>query len=481
MNDLKLKRQVLSSLLWKVLENGGTQGIQFVIQIVLARLLLPEDYGIIVIVMFFISIANIFVQSGLNTAIIQKKDIDDEYLSSAFFLSLFFALIVYFVFYISAPYISLFYRMPELIKILRVLSLTLFFGAFNSIQNAIISKNLWFKKMFISSLSGVIISGSSGIILAYLNFGVWALVIQQITNQIIITIVLYSTLKWKPSLSFSIKKARVLLSYGWKLLLSGLIATIDRNIISLIVGKIYSADMLGYYNRGTQFPSFIVNNINGAIQAVMLPALSNQQDYTHRVKSMVRRSIKTSSYVIFPLLVGLAVIAEPLILVLLTDKWASSIPFLRILSISFALYPIHTANLQAINALGRSDIFLKLEIIKSLVGTSLIIMSMPFGIYAMAFTTVIRGIISAFINSFPNKRMLDYHYKEQFMDIIPALSLSILMGLLIYPMNYMEVENITKILIQVPIGIIVYVTLSAFFKIESFKYLIQTIKEYKRN
>lgn len=447
----------------------------------MARLLLPEDYGIIVIVMFFISIANIFVQSGLNTAIIQKKDIDDEYLSSAFFLSLFFALIVYFVFYISAPYISLFYRMPELIKILRVLSLTLFFGAFNSIQNAIISKNLWFKKLFISSLSGVIISGSSGIILAYLNFGVWALVIQQITNQIIITIVLYSTLKWKPSLSFSIKKARVLLSYGWKLLLSGLIATIDRNIISLIVGKIYSADMLGYYNRGTQFPSFIVNNINGAIQAVMLPALSNQQDYTHRVKSMVRRSIKTSSYVIFPLLVGLAVIAEPLILVLLTDKWASSIPFLRILSISFALYPIHTANLQAINALGRSDIFLKLEIIKSLVGTSLIIMSMPFGIYAMAFTTVIRGIISAFINSFPNKRMLDYHYKEQFMDIIPALSLSILMGLLIYPMNYMEVENITKILIQVPIGIIVYVTLSAFFKIESFKYLIQTIKEYKRN
>ena len=367
MKNLDSKTTVLSSLFWKLMERGGTQGIQFIVQIVLARLLLPEDYGLIALVTIFIALANTFIQSGFNTALIQKKDADEVDFSSVLYLSLLAAGILYIVLYMSSSVIANFYQEPELTSVLRVLSITLFFGAFNSIQNAYVAKNMMFKELFFSSLGAMLISGVVGVIAAYMGFGVWALVIQQLTNQCMVTVIMWFTVKWRPKFIFSLKRVKVLFSYGSRLLASALISRLYMDIGTLIIGRIYSPAILGFYNRGEQFPQLIVSNIDGSIQSVMLPTLSAHQDDRVRVKDMVRRSIVTSSFIMLPMMVGLAVVAEPVVKILLTDKWLPSVPFLRIFCASYALMPVHTANLQAINALGRSDIFLRLEIIKNII------------------------------------------------------------------------------------------------------------------
>ncbi|HCS76090.1 MAG TPA: flippase [Clostridiales bacterium] len=472
-----MKGKVLSSLVWKLLERGGSQGIQFVVQIILARLLLPEDFGIIAIVMVFISLAQVFVQSGFNTALIQKKDADEEDFSSVLYLSLTVAVVLYIVIFVAAPFIADYYLNPILVPVLRVISISLIFGAFNSIQNAYIARKMMFKKLFHSSLGAIILSGFTGIASALSGLGVWALVLQLLVNQISVTIIMWFTVKWRPRLVFSFEKIKVLFSFGWKLLVSTLISALSMDIRTLIIGRVYSSSMLGYYNRGEQFPKVIVTNINGSIQSVMLPTLSAHQDNKLRLKQMVRRSILTSSFLIFPMMIGLAIVAEPLVDIILTEKWLPAVPFLQLFCISYALIPIHTANLQAINALGRSDIFLKLEIIKKVISLIILIISMPFGVYAIALGVVISGIISSFINAHPNKQLLDYSYKEQWEDIIPALLISVLMGAIVYLFNLLNLLSWQKLLFQILTGIIVYVCLAKIFKIESYSYLIATFKE----
>jgi teichuronic acid exporter len=425
MNREIKKAQVLSSLLWKLMERGGTQGIQFIVQIVLARLLLPEDYGIIALVLVFIAIANVFVQSGLNTSLIQKKEADEIDFSSVFYVSLLIAGLFYIILFLTVPFIAEFYNKQQLIPVLRVLAVTLFFGAFNSIQNAIIARNMQFKKLFFSSTGAILISGIVGIYMACAGYGVWALVGQQIINQLSISLILWFTVKWRPRLIFSHRRVKELFSFGWKLLVSSLIYTIYIDLRSLVIGKMFEAEILGLYNRGQQFPAVLVSNIDGSIQSVMFPVLASQQDSRPRVKDMMRRAIVTSSFVTFPMMVGLAVTAEPLVKLLLTDKWLPCVPFLQIFCASHALMPIHTANLQAINALGRSDIFLKLEIIKIIVGLSVLGITVFYGVYAIALGAVLSGIISTFINAYPNKKLLDYSYIEQWNDIMPSLLLSL--------------------------------------------------------
>ncbi len=472
------KTKVISSLFWKLMERGGTQGIQFIVQIILARLLLPEDFGAIAIVMVFISLAQVFVHSGLNTALIQSKDADDVDFSSVFYLSLFVAALLYILIYFTAFFTADFYRDPILIPVLRVLALTLFFGAFNSIQNAYISRNMMFKKLFYSSVGAILISGTTGIIAAYMGFGVWALVIQQLINQISITIIMWFTVKWRPKLIFSIKRVTKLFSFGWKLLASSLLNALYVDIRTLIIGRFYTPSVLGYYNRGQQFPKVIVSNISGSIQSVMLPTLSANQDNTKRVKEMMRRAIKTSSFMIFPMMIGMAVVAEPLVKIVLTDKWLPAVPFLQIFCASYALMPIHTANLQAINALGRSDIFLRLEIIKKIIGLIILVISLQFGVYAIALGQVISGIISTFINAYPNKELLFYSYKEQWIDIMPSLLLSIVMGSIVYLFNFLYLQAWKILFLQVALGAIFYIGLSKVLKVENLNYLIATIKEF---
>lgn len=470
------KRKVIQSLFWKLMERGGVQGIQFVVQIVLARILSPNDYGIIALLTIFISLANVFIQSGFNTALIQKKNVKEEDFSSVLYISLAVSTLLYIVLFFASPFIADFYKIEELKQVLRVLSIILFFGAFNSIQNAIIARNMQFKKLFIASVFSILISGTVGITLAYSGVGVWALVAQQIINQASITIIFFFTLKWRPKLIFSINRVGDLFSYGWKLLVSSLIDTLYMNLRGLIVGKVYTSDMLAFYNRGEQFPQLIVNNLNGSIQSVMLPTLSAEQENIKRVKELVRRSIVTSSFLIFPLMIGLAVVGEPLIIILLTEKWLPCVPFMQIFCLSYALWPIHTSNLQAINALGRSDIFLKLEIIKKIIGVIILIISMFYGVYVIALGTLLSGIISSFINAYPNLKLLNYGYKEQVKDVFPSLSLSLIMGLVTYSILFLNLSPYLTLVIQIFIGVIVYIGLAKLFKLECYEYLLSTIK-----
>lgn len=471
-----LRTKIFSSLIWKFLERGGTQGIQFILQMVLARLLTPKDYGTVALITIFIAISTVFVQSGFNTALIQKKDIDEEDISSVFYVSLFIATIMYIILWIFAPTIANFYKILELTSIVRGMGLVLFLNTFNSIQNAIVSRNMEFKRLFYSSLGAIIISGILGIILAYRGFGVWSLVYQQLMNQFSICIILWFTVKWRPKLLFSIKKVKKLFSFGGKLLCSSLIDTIYRELVNLIVGKVYSPAMLGYYNRGDQFPKVIVSNFNGSIQSVIFPALASIQHDKVRVKEIMRRAIMMSSYIVFPAMVGLIVVSEPMIRLVLTERWLPCVPYLRVFCLSYALWPIHTANLQAINAIGRSDIFLKLEIIKKIIGVSIIIVTSRYSPYIMAIGTVFSGIISSFINSYPNKKLLNYSYLEQMKDILPSLFISIIMGIIIYLIQLLVYRDILTIILQVILGGILYVMLSYIFKNKSFFYLVNILK-----
>lgn len=475
------KFKVLTSLFWKLLERGGMQGIQFIVMIVLARILLPEDFGLIILVTVFISIAGIITQGGFNQALIQKKKIDEVDLSSVFYLNLVITALLYVVLFFSAPYIASFFEQPQLKNILRILAITLFFYSFSAIQNTIISREFQFKKLFTSTLTASIISGIVGIAMAYTNYGIWALVGFQLTNQFLVTIILWFTIKWRPKLLFSFKRIKRLFSFGWKLLVASLIDSIDANIRGLLIGKMFNPAILGFYNRGEQFPNLLVNNINGSIQAVMFPTLSSHQDDPNRVKEMVRRAIVTSSFIIFPMMVGLAVIAEPLVLLLLTEKWLPAVPFIQIFCVGYALWPIHTANLQAINALGRSDIFLKLEIIKKIISVLVLVVSIPFGVYAVALSVVAGGILASFINAFPNLKLLNYSIREQWRDIVPSLLISIVMGVVIYTIHWLQMPAMLTIIAQVFVGAILYIGLAALFRLECFSYLLITIKELLRS
>lgn len=467
---------IFLGLFWKIMEQGGTQGIQFVVQIVLARLLLPQDYGLIALITIFITLANVVVQNGFNTALIQKRNADELDFSSAFYTSFIIAGFLYIVLFFTSPFIATFYKDQQLVIVIRVLSITLFFGAINSIQNAIISKNMQFKRLFFSSLGAIIVSGTIGIIMAYLGFGIWALVVQQLTNNFMITFILWFTVKWRPLLKFSVERAIKLFSFGWKILCASLIDTLYKNLYSLIIGKIYNPEMLGYYNRGNQFPSFIVSNINGSIQSVMFPALSASQNDKKRMKAMVRRSIVTSSFIVFPTMVGLAACAEPLVKIILTDKWLPCVPFMQLMCISYAFWPIHTANLQAINALGRSDIFLNLEIIKKCIGLIVLFITIPFGIYVMVAFQAIISFISTIINSFPNRKLLNYSFKEQYLDIMPSMLLSVIMGIGVYTIQ-LSAWNVWRILAaQISAGAAIYIGLAYVFKLECLTYLLDTIK-----
>jgi len=460
------------------MERGGTQGIQFIVQIVLARLLLPEDFGVIALITIFMAIAGVFVQSGFSTALIQKKNTDAMDFSSVFYLSLLVAALLYVVLFFTAPFIADFYREPQLLLVVRVLSITLFFGAVNSIQNAVVSRTMEFKRFFFSSLGGIIPSGIVGITMAYMGFGVWALVWQQLTNQLLITLILWFTVKWRPKLIFSMSRLKTLFSFGSKLLFSALLDTTYSNLYGLVIGKTYDSAMLGFYNRGNMFPNIIVTNINGSIGSVMLPALSANQDDKLKVKGMVRRSIVTSSFIIFPMMVGLAVCAGPLVTLILTDKWLPCVPFLQLMCISYAFWPIHTANLQAINALGRSDIYLRLEIIKKCIGVTILCITIPFGIYVMVAFQPITSFISTIINSFPNRKLLNYSFKEQWRDVMPSLLLSVIMGAIVYAIQFMGWNAGVTLFVQVLVGPVIYVGLAYLFKLECFTYMLDTLQDF---
>lgn len=458
-----------NGLLWKLLERFGVSGVQFVLQIILARLLEPEHYGVLSIMIIFTTLANVFIQNGFNTALIQNKDVEDEDYSSVLWLTLGIAIMLYVCIFLGAPLVGKFYKMPDIVSPLRVLALILFPGTLNSIQLAKVSREMDFKKVFYSNIGGVVVSGIVGILLAYKGAGLWALVAQNMLNIVVACIVMCFTVNLKIRFVCNLKRVKVLFSYGWKLLVSSLLDTLYQDLRSLVIGKKYDSGTLGYYNRGKQFPQFLINAINGAVQSVMLPAMSAEQDDSVRVKSIMRSSITMSAYVIFPVMAGLAVVAEPLIEITLTEKWLPCVPYLQIYCFNFAFYPVHTCNLQAINAMGRSDIFLKLEVIKKSIGIiALVIAVFCFDSpIAIAMTGVFTTFTSCFINAYPNKKLINYSYFEQLKDLMPSLSAAIIMCISVNWIGNLGVNAYLTILFQVFMGIVAYIVLSAIMRIEA--------------
>lgn len=475
-HKISSKKEIVASLIWKALERFGVQGVQFVVQIVLGRILDPEDFGVITLLTIFISLANVFVQTGFNTALIQKKEVDDVDYSSVFYVSMAVAGVLYAVLYFCAPAIAAFYEVPQLASVLRVTALTLFFGALNSIQGAVIARKMEFRKAFICGLVASILSGAVGIAMAYGGFGFWALVGQQLSNVVGICIIMWFVVKWRPKLLFSLERVKNLLQFGWKLLVSGLLNTLYTQLSGLIIGKKYNTESLAFYNRGQQFPSLLATNVDSAIQSVMLPAYSQHQDSPETIRAMMRRAIRLSTYLIFPLLFGLSAVAEPLITLLLTEKWLPCVPYMQILCISCAFYPVHSTNLQAINAMGHSEIFLKLEVIKKLYGTVILLIAVQFGPMAMAASAIIGDLIGTVVNAAPNKKLLGYSYLEQWRDIMPALALSAAMMVVVRLVGLLSLHPLLLLALQVTVGAAVYVAGSAVFKIESFSYLIRQIR-----
>ncbi len=473
-----IKRKVISGLIWRFMEKIGVQAIQFVISIILARLLLPEEYGIIALLTIFLTISNIFIQSGFSSAIIQKKKIDEIDCNSVFYFNLVVSIIIYLILYILAPIIANFYKISILASILRVQAIVIIIGALNTIQSAIVQRKMQFKKLFIVSLVAIIIQGTIGIFMAYKNYGVWSLVISNLVSSIVNTITLWFLTKWRPKLIFSINRLKFMFKFGSRLLVSSLIDTIYNNIYSLIIGKKYNQEMLAYYNRGQSIPNLLVANINSSIDGVLFPTLSTYQDDKKGMKILVRRSIVTSSFIVFPIMFGLFVISKPLTMILLTDKWIDSVPFMKLSCIMYAMWPIHTANLQAIKAMGRSDVFLKLEIIKKILGIGILIITIPFGVYAMMIGCVINSILCTFINAYPNKHLLEYDYLQQIKDILPSLILAIAMSIIISCISIFDLSNFVIMLLQIVLGICVYILGAWIFKFECFLYILNNIKYY---
>ena len=468
------------AFLWKFLERFGVQSVQFVLQIVLARLLAPEHYGVLSLMIIFTTLANVFVQTGFNTALVQNKDVTEDDYSSVFWVSLFVATMCYVLIFVSAPFIASFYVMPDIVVPLRVLALILFPGTLNSVQLAKVSREMDFRKVFTSNIGAVIISGIISIIIAYMGGGLWALVMQNISNIVMACIVMRFTVKLHLKFVCNLKRVKVLFSYGWKLLITNLLETLYQDLRSLIIGKRYDSGTLGYYNRGKQFPQFVINTVNGTVKSVMLPAFAAEQDNNEKVKSMMRISIKLSTYILFPVMLGLAAVSESLVSLLLTDKWLPCVPYIRIYCVSLAFHPIHSCNLQAINALGRSDIYLKLEVIKKIIGiSSLIAVVILFdSAIAIALTGVFTSFTSCFINAYPNRKLVRYTYLEQAKDLLPSIIISVIMALLVETVNFVRFGNITKLIIQVILGVVVYLLLSVLTRNSAFGQLINVLKSY---
>lgn len=467
-----LKNKVMSALLWKFAERIAAQLVTFIVSIVLARLLSPDDYGAIALVMIFITIANVFVVNGFGSALIQKKNTDNVDFSSVFYFNIAFSIFLYFLLFITSPYIATFYSMEILSPVLRVLGLRIIVAGVNSVQQAYVSRNMLFKRFFWSTLFGTLLSGIVGIAMAYSGYGIWALVAQYLTNTSVDTIVLWFTVKWRPDFVFSLKRMKIMFKYGWKLLCSGLLDTGYSQLRSLLIGKMYSPSDLAFYDKGNQYPSLVVNNINASISSVLFPAISQEQDNKVKVKMMTQRAIRTSSYIMWPMMVGLGIIAKPLISLMLTDKWLPCVPYLQIACFVYGFWPIHTANLEAIKAVGRSDLFLRLEVIKKIIGLIILIISLRYGVMAIALSATVTTIISCFINACPNRKLLKYSYSEQIKDIGSSIILAGVMGILIYPIKFVIYNNLLLIILQTILGAIVYVVGSALFKLDSYRYII---------
>lgn len=480
-----LKQKTVTGIVWSFIENFSRIGIEFIVGIILARILSPKEFGLIGMITVFIAISQSFIDSGFSNSLIRKNECSQKDYSTVFYFNLFAGLIFYLLLYFLALPISNFYNEPELIAILRVVGLVLIISSLSIIQRTILTKRVDFKLQTKISIISSVVSGCIAIYMAYSGFGVWSLVWKTLLNALITSILLWLWNKWHPIFLFNYKIFVEHFNFGYKLLISGVINTVYQNIYYLIIGKYFSAVELGYYTKAQQFSNLPSSNITNVISRVSYPVLSQIQNNPELLKQGYKKLIKSSMFISFLLMIGMAAISKSLILTLIGIKWESSILYLQLLCFSAMLYPLHALNLNILNVKGRSDLFLKLEIFKKLLAIPIIIMAIFWGVKAMLFGIIINSFIAYFLNSFWTRNLINYSVKEQINDIMPSFLLALLVGLLVYSVNFfLIIPSFYILIIQIILGLIITLILSESFKPDGYiqiKSIILSRISFKKN
>lgn len=476
------RTKVLSSLIWVYLETITAQAVSFIVSIVLARLLEPSYYGTIALILVFINIANVFVTSGFTAALVQKKDSDILDYNTVFWFNFVLSVFFYIVLFLCAPYIADFYSNAILINLIRVLALRIPLAAVNSVQLAYVSNKMVFKKSFLTNSGGAIISGVVAIILALLGYGIWVLVFQSLANIVFSTLLMCFVVEWKPKMEFSFERLITHVSFGWKILVTGLMFSAYNELRAIIIGKKYSAADLAYYDRGNSFPKLIGTNIDVTINRVLFPALSKSQDDMARMALGSRRAAKTSAYIMTPILFGLAVLAKPLVALLLTEKWLPCVPYMQVMCLVWWLQPTQSCSIQAVKAIGRSDLYLNIEIISKVTGVLLILAAIK--CFNTPFSIAVTMLISQFVamltyGSFVSK-YIGYRLREQFADLLLPAAISCFICICVYFISFDVGNIIIKLSLQVVLGFLIYLVISYALRVEEFFYLLGIFKKGKK-
>lgn len=477
-----LESKTIDGFFWSFLELIMNQGLQFIIQIILARLLLPEHFGVIGMITIFISISNALVDSGFSNALIREREVTQNDYSTVFYFNLIISVLIYLILFFSAPAISDFFEEKILINILRILALSLIINSFGSIQRVMLIKKINFKTQTKISIISALFSGSIGIMAAMMGMQVWSLVIRTLTMNFIQSLLLILYNRWMPTSVFDMKSFKKLFNYGWKILASSLLDTLYNNLYYLIIGKKFSVLELGYYTNADKLKSAVSQSITGAIQKVSYPVLSIIEGGDIKLKAGYKKIIKCCTFIIFPIMIGLAAIGEPLISILLGEKWIYSIVYFQILCFEGMLYPINAINLNILQVKGRSDLFLKLEIIKKVLGilTIAIMLVLGFRIIGLLWGLVLNSYIEYFLNIYYANTLIKYSIKEQLKDIYPSFFISIIMGIIVYFVGItLPFNNIIILLIQIILGMLIYVFASNQIKSEELNIMIDLIRRLK--
>ena len=476
----QLKNKTFSGFIWKFGERIIAQLVSLVVSIIFARLLTPEDYSVVGIVAIFFAFANVFISGGFNTALIQKKDANIEDYSSVLFISLISAALIYIVLFFCSPFIARAYEQEILIAVFRIMGLTLFINAVKSVLCAYVSQHLQFKKFFLSTIVGTIISAVVGITMATKGFGPWALVAQQMTNATIDTLILFFTTRIRFIFKISKNSTKTLFKYGWKILVASSVSTLYDEINPLIIGLKYTGADLSYYTKGKSFPQLLNSTIGATLSAVLFPIMSKMQDDKSAILSYTRRFMQLSSYVLFPMMIGFLAVADKFILVLLTDKWLPATIYIQIFCIVYMFDIIQTGNLQVVRAIGRSDLVLILEFTKKILYAIVILCFVLFSNTPeyLALASIINTLIATIINTAPNRKLIGYQYRLQIMDLLPNLLTALVMGIVVYAVGLLKINLYIVLIIQVFTVVIVYLLLSLFLKNRNLKYILTSLKSF---
>ena len=471
-----LKSKTVKGVVWSSIERFSTQGVQFLIMIIMARLLTPKDYGLIGMLAIFLAVAQSLIDSGFSQALIRKQDRTDVDNSTVFYFNIVVSSALYLILFIAAPFVADFYNQPELTSVMRVVCLGVILNSLAVVQRALLTVRIDFKTQAKASLSAAVISGCIGIVLAYCGFGVWSLVVQQLLNLSVNTLLLWIFSKWRPIAVFSWKSFHELFAFGSKMLASGLLDTLYRNIYPIVIGKLFSASSLGHYTRAHQFSEFPSSNVTGIIQRVTYPILCGIQDETERLEAVYRKFLKLSAFIIFPLMIGMSAVARPFIDIVLGKQWGFCGQLLQIICFAMMWYPIHAINLNLLQVKGRSDLFLRLEIIKKILGITVLCITAPFGLVVMCYGQIFNSIVALVINTYYTGKLINVGFIRQMKDLLPTILLSLTMfGAILLVNDFIE-ANIYRLVIGVLVGVIVYASGSYIFKFKELQTLFSLIR-----